>query len=277
MTIPEVVDFYGSRGFGCIAITDHICETRTVMGAAAGYFGYTLTPATFPIYMEILRSEAERAWDRYKMVLIPGFELSKNSWSNHRSAHILGLGVSEFVPADGDVVDLARAIRAQGGLAIVAHPVSTGKLEPQTYHLWNRRHELRQEFDAWEVASGPVIFDEVRDSGLPMVASSDLHHPRQINAWKTLLDCERHPEAVLEAIRKQRVEFRFHKEVVSGVPIPHRTRRHRHLADVIGVGPLGYLVNQASFAMSAMSGASSATATQTRLDSQTSQGSRGKP
>jgi len=302
MTIPEVVDFYGSRGFGCIAITDHICETRTVMGAAAGYFGYTLTPATFPIYMEILRSEAERAWDRYKMVLFPGFELSKNSWSNHRSAHILGLGVSTFVPADGDVVDLARAIRAQGGLAIAAHPVSTGKLEPQTYHLWNRRHELRQELDAWEVASGPVIFDEVRDSGLPMVASSDLHHPRQINAWKTLLDCERHPEAVLEAIRKQRVEFRFHKEVVSGVPIPHpahRTRRHRRLADVVGVGPLGYLVNQASFAISGFSSASilpsssvsvavaaaaaaaaaatAVTVTQTRLDPQASQGSRGEP
>lgn len=214
MTIPELVDFYGSRGFGCIAVTDHICEEKTFLGRAAGYLNCTLTLATFPIYMGILRSEAERAWDRYKMVLVPGFELSKNSISNHRSAHVLGLGVREFVSAEADVVDLARAIRSQGGLAIAAHPVSTRKFEPQTYHLWNRREELAQELDAWEVASGPVIFEDVRKSGLPMVASSDLHHAGQINSWKTLLECERHPEAVLDAIRKQKLSFKFYSEAI---------------------------------------------------------------
>jgi hypothetical protein len=215
MTIPELVDFYGARGFGCIAVTDHVCEERSFMGRAAGYLKYTLTPATWPLYTEILRTEAERAWDRYRMVVLTGFELSKNSWSNHRSAHILGLGVQDFVSADGDVVDLARKIRAQGALAIAAHPVSTGRLEPQTYHLWQRRHELACEIDAWEVASGPVIFEAVKKSGLPMVASSDLHHPRQINSWKTLLHCERHPEAILQAIRKQQLSFQFYKEVAS--------------------------------------------------------------
>lgn len=212
LSIPELVDFYGSRRFGCIAITDHICEDKTFMGLAAGYLNYTLTPATFPLYLEIIRSEAARAWDRYRMVVIPGYELSKNSWSNHRSAHIIGLGVTDWISADGDVLDLARAIRAQGALAIAAHPVSTRKFEKQTYHLWNRRFELAEEFDAWEVASGPVIFEEVARSGLPMVASSDLHHPRQINAWKTVLKCERSAEAILDAIRKQQVSFHRYEE-----------------------------------------------------------------
>lgn len=217
MTIPEIVDFYGGRGFGCIAITDHICEDKTFLGKAASYLNCTLTEATFPIYMEILRSEKERAWDRYKMVLIPGFELSKNSWLNQRSAHILGLGIDSYVSADGDIVDLARAIRAQGGIAIAAHPVSTQKFEPQTFHLWNRRWELAQEIDAWEVASGAHLFEEVKKSGLPVIATSDLHHPKQINAWKTVFDCERHPEAVLEAVRKQRLEVRFYEEAVSEI------------------------------------------------------------
>jgi hypothetical protein len=215
MTIPELVDFYGSRGFGCIAITDHICEDRTFLGIAASYLNCTLTPATFPLYMAILKTERERAWDRYRMVLIPGFELSKNSWSNQRSAHVLGLGIDKFVSADGDIKDLTRAIRAQGGLAIAAHPVSTRKFEPQTYHLWNRREELKEEFDAWEIASGPVLFDEVGKAKLPVIATSDLHHPRQINAWKTVLHCERHPEAVLEAVRKQKLDIQFYKEVVT--------------------------------------------------------------
>lgn len=215
LTIPELVDLYGSRGFGAIAITDHLCEAETVIGKAARYLGQTLTPATFPLYVEILRSEAERAWDLYRMVVIPGFELTKNSVSNHRSAHLLGLGISEFVPADGDPVELARAIRRQGALAIAAHPVHTRKTEKQTYHLWDRREELAAELDAWEVASGPYLFEEVAATRLPKIASSDLHRPSQFRSWKTVLSCERHPEAILEAIRRQELDFRFHDEEIT--------------------------------------------------------------
>jgi hypothetical protein len=146
------------------------------------------------------------------MVVITGFELSKNSWLNQRSAHILGLGVKEFMSADGDIVDLARGIRAQGGVAIAAHPLSTGKFEPQTFHLWSRREELKAEFDAWEVASGQKWSPEVEASGLPMIATSDLHRPSQINSWKTLFSCERSQEAVFDAIKTQAVQFTYYQE-----------------------------------------------------------------
>jgi predicted metal-dependent phosphoesterase TrpH len=212
LTIPELVDLYGSRGFGAIGITDHLCENETMIGKAAAVIGHTLTPATFPIYLAILKSEAERALEQYGMVVIPGFELSKNSVSNRRSAHIIGLGVSGFVPADADATDLCRAIRAQGALAIAAHPVSTRKMEKQTFHLWDRREELAREFDAWEVASGPYIFDEVAETRLPKIASSDLHHRRQLSSWKTVFECERDPAAVLDAIRRQEVSFKFYQE-----------------------------------------------------------------
>lgn len=212
LTIPKLVDLFGSRGFGAIAITDHLCENETLIGKAARYIGHTLTPATFPLYMQILKSEAERAWKEYRMVVIPGFELSKNSVSNFRSAHILALGVTEWVSADKDAIDIARKIRSLGGLAVAAHPVSTRKVEKQTYHLWDRRDELAEEFDAWEVASGQYLFDEVLRSGLPMIASSDLHRQNQLSSWKTVLSCERHPEAVLEAIRKQDLAFKYYQE-----------------------------------------------------------------
>jgi hypothetical protein len=212
LTIPELVDLFGSRGFGVIAITDHLCEDVTAIGKAARYLGRTLTPASFPLYTEILKSEAERAWKQYRMVVLPGFELTQNSVSNHRSAHMLGIGVSQWVSASQDPVQLARAIRAQGALAIAAHPVHTRKSEKQTYHLWDRRDELAPELDAWEVASGPYLFDEVFRSGLPMVASGDLHYREQLSSWKTVFECERHPEAILDAIRKQDLSFRFYKE-----------------------------------------------------------------
>lgn len=209
LTIPQVVDLYGKHGFGAIAITDHLCEETTVIGRAAAYMGCSLTPATYPLYTELLKTEAERAWRQYKMVVIPGVELTKNSVSNHRSAHVVGLGVTNYIPADGDVVNLTRAVRANGGLAIAAHPVWTRKIEKQTYYIWDRRRELEKEFDAWEIASGPFIFDEVAATRLPKIASSDLHQPRQLDAWKTVLNCERHPEAILSAIRKQEIDFTF--------------------------------------------------------------------
>ena len=210
LSISELVDLYGSRGFGAIAITDHICEDYGLFGWAAAHLKCTLTPFNFSKYMETLEAQAARAWFQYKMVVLPGFELSKNSWSNHRSAHILAIGVHEFISADDDVLSQIRQIKDQGALAIAAHPVSTQKLEKQTFHLWSRREELREHIDAWEVASGPHLFDEVLRSTLPKIANSDLHHPRQLSSWKTILECEKHPQAILEAIRNQEVAFQFY-------------------------------------------------------------------
>ena len=246
MNIPELVDFYGSRGFGAIAITDHICERNAFLGSAAGYLNLALSPATFPLYREIIRSEADRAWRQYQMVVIPGFELSKNSWFNHRSAHILGLGIKEFMTADADIVTLTRAIRAQGGLAIAAHPVSTGKFEPQTHHLWSRREELKNEFDAWEVASGVKYSKEVEESGLPLLATSDLHRASQINSWKTAFRCERNPAAIFEAIRKQELSFTFYKEpVINAQPLELRRRLRRPF---LGARPVDGLVGHVAHA-----------------------------
>ena len=212
LSIPELVDLYGKAGFGVIAITDHLCEEQTWLGKAARYLNRTLTPGTFPIYAEILKSEAERAWDCYRMIVLPGFELTKNSVSNHRSAHILGIGTTEFIRADQDPVELIKAIHDQGGIAVAAHPVSNGKVEKQTLHLWSRRDELAEHFDAWEVATGGQIFDEVLKSGLPLIANSDLHVRSQFSSWKTLLNCEKHPEAILNAIRNQECRYVYFEE-----------------------------------------------------------------
>lgn len=228
LSIPELVDLFGSRGFGAIAITDHLCENESLIGKAARYIGHTLTPASFPLYAEILKSEANRAWKEYKMILIPGFELTKNSVSNHRSAHVLALGVSEWISADKNALEIAREVRSKGGLTIAAHPVSTRKTEKQTYHLWDRRQELSSVFDAWEVASGIHLFDEVLHSGLPMLASSDLHRRHQLTSWKTVLHCERDRDAVFEAIRKQKLSFKFYQEV------EHDLRRSTSLSALAG-------------------------------------------
>lgn len=227
-SIPDIVDFYGRRGFGAIAITDHLCERTTFLGKAAGVLERTLTPANFDLYLNILKSEQERAFELYGMLLIPGFEVTKNSISNHRSAHIVALGIQEWVPADPDVAEIAIRIREQGALSVAAHPLSTQKLEKQTIHLWNRREELRPLFDAWEVGSGKHYFQEVEDEGLPILATTDLHHFGQMTAWKTLLEVDLAAgdtlaskiQIVLDAVRQQKVKPTFYREENHGVPFP---------------------------------------------------------
>lgn len=212
LSVAQLVDLYGRRGFGAIAITDHLCEENSLLGVTANFLGRTLTQHTFQNYVDTVKQEAERAWKQYRLVVIPGFELTKNSLFNQRSAHILALGVEKFISADLDIYSMLKKIRSNGGLSIAAHPVCTGNFEPQTYFLWSQRHDLSKYMDAWEVASGSVLFEDVLNSGLPMIASSDLHHPRQISSWKTVLRCERNQEAIFEAIRNQQLEFTYYAD-----------------------------------------------------------------
>jgi len=220
-SIPEIVDFYGQRGFGAIAITDHLCETNTFLGVGAAYLNRTLTPESFPRYLEIIHQENERAERLYGMKVIPGFEITKNYLSNHRSAHILALGVNEFISADDSISNILNKIREQGAVSIAAHPVSTQRMEKQTFHLWKMREELALMVDAWEVASGAVLFSEVKESGLPMIANSDLHRFSQMSSWKTCFEGERHQDSILEKIKKQKMDFQFYKEEKHGISI-HR-------------------------------------------------------
>lgn len=214
LTIPELIDLYGKRGFGAIAITDHLCEENTFLGRAARYLNRTLTRETFPQYIDTLKKEAERAWRQYRMRVLPGFELTKNTIAHARSAHLVVLGTTQFISADKPIKELLQEIRYHNGLSIAAHPVNTGHREAQTYYLWSKREELRHEFDAWEVASGPKLFPQVLHSGLPLIANSDLHHPRQISSWKTVLHCSPNQQEIFQAIRKQELEFQFYQDPV---------------------------------------------------------------
>ncbi|NQZ00397.1 MAG: hypothetical protein HRT45_06970 [Bdellovibrionales bacterium] len=214
LDLPDLIDHYGKRGFGAIAVTDHLCEQHSLLGQAARLLDRTLTPASFDTYLEQLDQEIHRAWDRYKMVVIPGFEITKNSLNFHKSAHILALGVRTWIDASGDIVDIIDQIHDAGGIAIAAHPVPTQRVEAQTLHLWSRREELAEKMDAWEVASGKILFESVVASGLPMLANSDLHHPSQMSSWKTVFNCERHPEAIMRAIQLQKLDFQYYTDQV---------------------------------------------------------------
>lgn len=91
LSIAEIVDYYGERGFKIIAITDHVCEEKTFLGVASNYLKKTLTRQTFQEYLKTIEVEGKRAFEKYKMLVIPGVELTKNYISFSRSSHILAL------------------------------------------------------------------------------------------------------------------------------------------------------------------------------------------
>ncbi len=218
LSIRELVDMYGERGFGAIAITDHLCEVKTFLGQSALYLQKTLLKNEFECYLQEIAREASRAMRQYNMLVIPGVEFTKNSFSHKDSAHIVALGIRQFIDPDQDVETIIDQIHAQKAIAIAAHPVSTRKVEPQTYHLWYNRDRLSKKFDAWEVASGGHLFQEVYESGLPMLANSDLHHPKQMSSWKTVMDGPRTIENVLKAIKAQDLNFTYYENPFSWSP-----------------------------------------------------------
>lgn len=216
LKISELVDLFGRRGFGAIAITDHLCEVQSFLGQSAYYLQKTLREADFKCYLAEIAIEADRAKRLYSMLVIPGLEFTKNSFSHSDSAHIVGLGIREFIDPDQSVDEIIDRIHAQGGLAIAAHPVSTRKIEPQTYHLWHNRDRLSTKIDAWEVASGSNLFDEVYNSGLPMIANSDMHVRRQLSSWKTVVEGKRTVENVFASIKNQNIGFTYYEDPTAG-------------------------------------------------------------
>ena len=212
LTIPEIVDLFGTRGFSVIAITDHLCDNDSLIGKSSRHLGLTLTEATFPLYLNVIHHEAKRALKQYNMTVIPGVEITKNRILSSHSAHFIALGLTQYVDPNKPVKELLHNFRSQNCLTIAAHPVHTGKMEKQTLYLWNHREELQSLFDAWEVASGSLFFDEVKKSGLPMIASSDLHSLKHFTSWKTCFEGLCRQKNIFDAIKNQNIDFSFFHE-----------------------------------------------------------------
>lgn len=99
MELRKVIDIFGQAGFDVIAITDHVVNGDSMIGKLAYRFRFTITEKNFDEYIENIKYEAERAWNKYEMLVIPGVEISKNYLSSEKSAHLLIIDIKDFIPA----------------------------------------------------------------------------------------------------------------------------------------------------------------------------------
>lgn len=201
--LRKVIDLYGQAGFDVISITDHVVNGDNLIGKLAHRLKFTINDENFDGYMQSIRDEAARAWDRYGMLVIPGVEITKNSFSSHKAAHMLVIDIKEFIRACWDFEKIFLEAKKQDALTIACHPHHTSESSfIDTLYLWNNREKYSKYIDAWEIANRDDVFNVISLKKYPYIANSDFHKPRHIYSWKTLLNCDKDLESVKECIRR---------------------------------------------------------------------------
>jgi len=203
LSVPEVVDFFGTRGFDCICITDHWADPRRLIGKLARLTPFTLSYDQVEEYFEVIAREAKRAWRRFGMLVLTGLEFNKDGPTKKSSAHLLGIDLKNPISPRLDLMETITYIHAQGGLAVAAHPhLMKSEWAKDTLYLWDHQDEFAPVIDAWEIANRNNLFTPVSLRRLPFLANSDFHKPKHIYSWKTLLNCEKDADAIKECIRR---------------------------------------------------------------------------
>ncbi|HWY75770.1 MAG TPA: PHP domain-containing protein [Verrucomicrobiae bacterium] len=214
LSVPEVVDFYGRLRFDCICITDHLADPRRLIGKLARLANMTLAGDQLEEYFQVIDRERRRAWKKYNMLVMTGIEFNKDGYTKKSSAHLLGIDLKAPIPPALDLPETIAHIHAQGGLAVASHPhIMKSEWGKNTLHLWENQEKYAPLIDAWEIANRHNIFDCVGMKRLPFLANSDFHKPKHIYSWKTLLYCEKNPEAIKECIRRnEHVSITLYRE-----------------------------------------------------------------
>jgi predicted metal-dependent phosphoesterase TrpH len=202
LSIAEVIDLFGRSGHDVIAITDHVVNTDSLIGRTAHHFGLSITAENFAAYRAEIEREKQRALDQYGMVVIPGFELTQNCVTRRQSAHVLALGVDEFISANGTVEEMLVRAQEKSRIVVACHPHEQSDWFSNTFYLWNRRSELAHLVDLWEVATRFDLFPPVARAKYPYIGNSDFHREEHLYAWKTLLNARKNELAIFRALEQ---------------------------------------------------------------------------
>ena len=203
--LRRTVDLFGQAGFDVIAITDHVVNGDNAFGKLARRFNFSIKEDSFEAYMSHITLEAERAWERYELLVIPGVEITKNSFSSDKSAHILLIDIKEFISATWSYEKIFLEAKKQNALVVACHPHRTSeKTFVDTLFLWNNRDKYARYIDAWEIANRDDVFNVISLKKYPYIAGSDFHKVRHLYSWKSMLNCKKDVESVKQCIRSNR-------------------------------------------------------------------------
>ncbi len=198
LTVRELCDLYGRRGFDVLAVTDHAPrEPRHVQAA------------NFTAYLEEIEAEAKRARELYDLLVLPGLELTYDDPDPLRSAHVVAVGLREYIDLEEGLEIALASARAHGAALVAAHPYAPEQLAgaTRTTAAFGAHPELAPLVDRFELFNRHTLFPWVAAAGLPAVASGDFHRLEHLTTWKTLLPCVKNETAVVDYLRSSRPAF----------------------------------------------------------------------
>ncbi|MGO9586754.1 MAG: MGDG synthase family glycosyltransferase [Limisphaerales bacterium] len=220
LSVPEIIDFYGEHGFDCICITDHLADPKRLIGKLSELASFTLGREQVEEYFAVIGRERQRAWRRYKMLVMAGIEFNKDGYTRKTSAHLLGIDLQSPIDASLDLPEIIAQIHSQGGLAVASHPhIMKSEWGKNTLYLWENQDKFAPLLDAWEIANRDNIFNDVGLKRLPFIANSDFHKPKHIYSWKTLIHAEKDSEAIKDCIRRnEHVAITLYRDFAGASP-----------------------------------------------------------
>jgi predicted metal-dependent phosphoesterase TrpH len=161
----------------------------------------TIAKKDFSDYLHLLWKESKRAWEKYKMLLIPGVEIT----NNHDLFHLLALDIKEYIDPNQTVEKIINDIHDQEAIAVACHPYNKDSEGEMPFkHLWDNHDKYATMFDAWEVANRDDLFNVVGLKKFNYLAGSDFHETRHVFSWKSLIKAEKNTEAIKEAIQRNK-------------------------------------------------------------------------
>jgi 3',5'-nucleoside bisphosphate phosphatase len=205
LSLPELVDLYGSNGFDVLVVSDHVlrCDDPWPLGNPGGS---CVSELSFAAYLEAIQVEAERARATYDLLVIPGLELTYNDPQPDLAGHAVAVGLRTFVSMDGGLGDAMSEARSSGAAIIAAHPHSPDHelSDRATRHIFREWRLLGGLIDRFELFNQREVFSWVANAGLPSVASGDFHRPEHLSSWKTLIPCDKREAEVVSYLRSSR-------------------------------------------------------------------------
>jgi predicted metal-dependent phosphoesterase TrpH len=203
LSIPELVDLYGTSGFDVLCITDHVGRGEPEWHDPR----WRITgPDAFSDYLAEIEQEAWRADVEHGLILVSGLELTYDDHDPVRSAHAVAIGLRTFVSLDDGLERALVDAREAGAALVAAHPYSTedaARSHRGTGKWAAEGRALAELVDRYELVNRRDVFPWVALAGLLGVACGDFHRPEHLWTWKTLLPCVANETAVVRYLRSE--------------------------------------------------------------------------
>src|SRR5579875_3869200 len=112
LSLRQLVDVYGRHGFDVLCVTDHAPREHE----------HGIQAWNHQAYLAALEDEADRARMLYRMLVIPGLELTFDDPDPAGAAHAVAVGLRSYVAVAEGIETMLRAARAHGAALVAAHP-----------------------------------------------------------------------------------------------------------------------------------------------------------